>query len=90
MSDKESEQSMAWREKFFWADCTLDGLCGVVKECCEALLDRPDQGPDPLLEAVLEKLEEGLLEVKREYTEADTSSPPGGTHHGSDAGQAAE
>ena len=72
-----SDEAVMWKEKFFHADCTLDGLCGVVKECCEMLLNAPGREHNPEGEAILIKLEDGLLEVEREYTKAD--APQGRT-----------
>ena len=72
---REEPMPVAWREKFFWADCTLDGICGVVQECCDAIENTPQDADhttlDKLLEGVLFKLHNGLLEVEREYTNAD-------------------
>lgn len=76
-----SPQQEPWREKFFWADCTLDGLCGVVKECREIIQNTPDLSDsalNQLLELVLSKLNSGLLEVDREYTNADSPKGSGG------------
>ena len=62
----------AWREKFFHADCTLDGLYGVVQECCKVIKEPADsESPDPL-DLVLLRLHNALAEVDREYTNKDT------------------
>ena len=66
--------SVPWREKFFWADCTLDGLYGVVEECCRAIQETPEgAGNRGLVDLILLKLHNGLAEVDREYTNAETS-----------------
>jgi hypothetical protein len=68
-------EPVVWREKYFHADCTLDGLCGVVEECCQHIKNTPEDAYKrhgaELLDLVLTKLHNALLTVQKEYTDAE-------------------